>query len=141
MRIGRALVVHAVEIGGRCGVEDALRLRLVDRLVDRGLEAGQVHDRVSVDEGGDVAGRELEVVRLLPAGGQALDLHVRSADRRRHPLERVEAGDDPQPAVAPALAVGTARGCTGDDDHGEEDRDGPTEHRRMLTRNENESQT
>ena len=141
MRIGRALVVHAVEVRGRCGIEDALRLRLLDRLVDGGLEAGQVHDRVGVDDGGDVTRRELEVVRLLPAGGQALDLHVGSADRRRHPLERIEAGDHSQPPVAPAVASRSARGAPGDDDHGEEDRDGPTEHPRMLTRNENESQT
>ena len=56
MRVGPALVVHPVEVRGRRGVEDVLRLRLVDRLVDRRLEAGQVHDQVSVDEGGDVAG-------------------------------------------------------------------------------------
>jgi hypothetical protein len=86
-----------------------------DRLLERRLESvSEVEDEVSVADGLDIAGRELEVVRLRTGRRQIDDPSAGARDALSSPGERVEARHDGRSAVRVVAAPGH------DDESGEE---------------------
>ncbi len=88
-----------LEDGG--GVEGTGRVAVEDGLVDGGLEAGLDDDEVGAAHVADGGGGELEVVRFAAEGGEVRDDDAVSADLLGDELERVERGEDLEPAVVP----------------------------------------
>ena len=91
----RLVLVRAVlaELDDGQHVERPVVRLLLDRLVDRGLEAGRVDDEVGLADRADLARRQLEVVRLAPRLGQVGHVDGVAADPRGDELVRVEADD------------------------------------------------
>ena len=97
----------------RTGVEGPAGRLLRDGLVHRGLEALEVDDEPGVADLADLAGVELDVVRLGAGLGQLGDGHRVAADPLAEELQRVEGGHHVEPAVgreaARLVAAGRAR--------------------------------
>ena len=98
------------QLGGGGHVDDGLWSVLLDGLVDRALEAGQVDHRVSGGQGVDHLGRELKVVRLGTVRGQRGDGDVLTADLLGQVLQGIEGSHDGQGAVLAGLAAGRGGG-------------------------------
>ena len=103
-----------VRIGlGLFPVAQALALEEVDRVLvpfdgvlERGHEAAaEVEDEVRLPHPLDVAGRELDVVRLGAGGREVHDVDVVRRDLLGDPGERIEGRDDGAPFVAVVSAA------------------------------------
>ena len=68
--------------------------RLVDRVVDAGLERLLVHDQVGLEDTSHLLGRELDVMRLGARAGEVVDAGVAAADPLGDVRERVRSRDD-----------------------------------------------
>ena len=92
------------QLGGGGDVDDGLGGVLLDGLVDRALEAGQVDNCVRVGQRVDHLGGELKVVGLGARRRQRGDGDVLAADLFGQVLQRVEGGHDGQGAVLGSAA-------------------------------------
>ena len=87
------------QLGGGGDVDDGLGGVLLDGLVDRALEAGQVDNCVRVGQRVDHLGGEFKVVGLGARRRQRGHGDVLAADLFGQVLQRVEGGHDGQGAV------------------------------------------
>ncbi len=106
--------VVVLQRGGRGGVDLVLGAGVGDRLVDGGLQALEVDDRVGLLDRPDLLGGEFEVVRLDAGGGEVGDLHVLAAYPAGEELHRVEGRDDVQLALRALGAATAAAGRQGE---------------------------
>jgi hypothetical protein len=90
------VVFSRKEREGLGDVERAVRRCLLDRLVEGGLEAGDVEDEVCLADLGDLLRAEFEVMRLSTGRGQIDDLDGISAHLLCCIGQWVEARDDAQ---------------------------------------------
>ena len=104
--LGR-VVPEQVDDGG--DLQGLVRGVLFDRRVDLGDELGEVDDVVGLFDGGDVAGGEFEIVRLLAGGREVGDVDMVASDLLGGEGQRVEGGDDVE-AVAFGIRTGAAGG-------------------------------
>ena len=106
-------VHEGLEADDRRGVEHVTAGVLVDRVVDRRLQAALVHDEVGLGDQGRLLDRRLEVVRLLAGRRQVVDRDDVTADPVGDELERVERGRD---LDAAAGVVGEGAAAAGDEE-------------------------
>ena len=129
----RARGLHEV---GRLGDVEGRLTGLARRIVDGRLEVLEVDEQVRLRHLQHVLGRELEVVRLGARRREVRDVDVVTADLRRGVLERVEGGDNREPAVGSALAAGGALVVGAARGEGAERERGSGEERKSLHEND-----
>ncbi len=113
------------ELDGGADFEGLVGGVLADGLVEFGHEALEVDDVVGLFDGGDVAGGEFEVVRLLAGRGEVGHVDVVAADLFGREGERVEGGHDVDLAVG---GGGVAVAAGGEGGRREEPGGGHCEH-------------
>jgi hypothetical protein len=131
VRIGGSRGESQVEVGGRGNIEATVAPLGLDGLVNGALQAFFVHHKARPADRGHVPECELDVVWLGTRPGQARDRHEVAADLLGGELQRVERGDDREPAAHRAVR-GDPRGSAGaqserGDDEGDDREGGDTE--------------
>ncbi len=111
------VLIGGEQVGGVRGVDDALGAVLLQRLIDRGLEAGEVDRDVGLRQLGGLLHPELEVVRLLAGARQVDHDCVLAADPLGQELQRVHRRHHGDRAVVRAGGVVSA-GCEGEQQQG-----------------------
>jgi hypothetical protein len=116
LRLTMPMIVRGVQRlqrdDGR-GVQGVVHPALINRFVDRGLEGVLVDHQVGCREIGDLAGGQLQVVRLGARRSQVADAGVRAGDALGHELEGIERRDDVQLAGLARDRTRTPRGAAG----------------------------
>jgi hypothetical protein len=107
------------QLDGRARVERPVRGLLLDRLVDRRLEALEVDDEGGVADVGDLAGIELDVVRLGARFGQLGDRDRVRAEALAEEPQRVERGHHVEAPVRAEAARPVTAGRERPGEHGD----------------------